>query len=710
MYRIILLLALAQAQSSWCGTPSLTAPLPLLQELPPSFLPDPTQARQHTPTCTPSRYIIPVVFHVIYSSSQDSIAADRIWRQMLRVFEDFRRVPETEGYSDAGVDTEVEFSLATKDPQGNPTSGVVYWRYNQPPLNWSSPNFCRETQDASMKQATAWDQNRYLNIWIVPRICTGNNCSDCGSIAGYAYFPFTPGPVYGAVVGAPFFWGAGGGRSGRTLVHELGHNLFLAHPFEGGCGGNCSSTGDGVCDTPPTAVRTGNFVVARQNTCTNDPPPDRPDNMRNYMDYVSDANMTYFSAGQRQRIWWAIQNSNSRLRPLTNPDRPQLTGTGAYGYLKAYFTARPQVGCAGLPIQFFDYSLGVPQQFSWTFQGGQADDPTSQCPLVTYSQRGTYDVQLVVQNLSGRKDTLLKRGYIQIHDTLYSLPYEESFEGTAFPPAHSYVENPDRRITWTRFRSSDPPMGAYGRSSTSLRLSFFTYSHYKERDSWVTPPLDFRVPPDKHILLRFSWAYACLRYWDSTRTYPSYPLDYTDTLRVLISTDCGRNWSPLWTRGGRTLSTHPDSCLVAPGSTAGTIFLPSESTWQTATIVLDEYRGLAPIRLRFEGISGWGNNLYLDDIKVELTSTLPTPLTASKAEWRLWVADQRIYISLPEPQTHLNWAIYDLQGRLLHTEFMPWLAGGVHAFALPATLPAGVYLIHLYSPNRQLSLRYAHHP
>ncbi|GIV25652.1 MAG: hypothetical protein KatS3mg026_1344 [Bacteroidia bacterium] len=27
---------------------------------------------------------------------------------------------------------EIEFSLATKDPSGNPTTGVVYWRYDQP--------------------------------------------------------------------------------------------------------------------------------------------------------------------------------------------------------------------------------------------------------------------------------------------------------------------------------------------------------------------------------------------------------------------------------------------------------------------------------------------------------------------------------------------------------------------------------------------------
>lgn len=108
-----------------------------------------------------------------------------------------------------------------------------------------------------MKTATAWPHDRYLNIWVVPAICGfSGDCADCSGIAGYAYYPDIGAPWYGSVVAAQFIGGSLTGRGGRTLVHELGHNLGLAHPFEGGCGTtDCHTSGDEVCDTPPDRPR-----------------------------------------------------------------------------------------------------------------------------------------------------------------------------------------------------------------------------------------------------------------------------------------------------------------------------------------------------------------------------------------------------------------------------------------------------------------------
>jgi hypothetical protein len=75
------------------------------------------------PGCTPSRYVIPVVFHVIYSRASDSVSHERIFGQLWRLHEDFRRIPETSGYSGVGADTEIEFSIATKAPNGRDTFG-----------------------------------------------------------------------------------------------------------------------------------------------------------------------------------------------------------------------------------------------------------------------------------------------------------------------------------------------------------------------------------------------------------------------------------------------------------------------------------------------------------------------------------------------------------------------------------------------------------
>ncbi|MCS7189103.1 MAG: M43 family zinc metalloprotease [Bacteroidia bacterium] len=712
------------AQSKWCGFEEyalkVQAEDPEVQ-IRQAILESATPLIQHhrllhtEMECKASRFIIPVVFHVIYSSPSDSISYQRIWNQMLRVFEDFRRIPETPGYAGVGVDSEIEFSLATKDPDGNPTTGVVYWRYDQPPLNWTSRDFCREAQDISMKQATGWDRNKYLNIWIVPRLCvaTGgsNTCNSCNSVAGYAYFPSSGPTIYGTVIGSDYFWGSGNSRSIRTLVHELGHNLNLYHTFQDGCGGsNCNTTGDHLCDTPPTAEN--NFSVARQNTCNNDL-PDLPDNPRNYMDYVNDIDMAFFSAGQVARSWTAINTIGSRLYSLSRTTNQQVTGTGPYGQVKAYFSAYPRQGCAGYPIRFYSYSMGKPHIHEWSFSGGTPDDPSASCPTVIYSQPGGYDVELIVENLSGRRDTLRKNGYIQILDTLYPLPYEEGFEGNTFPPAHTFIDNPDFNRTWERFRSTTPPRGAYGASRTSMRVLFFNYSRYREKDSWVTPPLDLRsyTDPDLDIYLRFSWAYACLEYENPSASPPSYLIDYVDSLRIYVSTDCGSTWQLLWERGGRDLSTYPGGCIFASGSLSNASFLPSSTDWATDSILLNAYKGLAPIRIRFEAVSGWGNNLFIDDISVDTVYAFASAISGPRSsQLSAYVSEGVIYFHTKHSLPELKIEVYDIQGRLVQQETITRIGEGHHRYSLSPSLSSGFYFIKIYTESSCMNLRYWHSP
>jgi hypothetical protein len=108
--------------------------------------PNPPKAFQVRPfhrlsqdACQRPTYTIPIVFHIIHSGGGDSLPASVIEDQMQRLFEDFLALPQTIGYTPWGANTEISFELATKDPQGNATTGIIYWRYDQPPLSWSRP-------------------------------------------------------------------------------------------------------------------------------------------------------------------------------------------------------------------------------------------------------------------------------------------------------------------------------------------------------------------------------------------------------------------------------------------------------------------------------------------------------------------------------------------------------------------------------------------
>jgi PKD repeat protein len=672
--------------------------------------PNPPKAFQVRPfhrlsqdSCQRPIYTIPIVFHIIHSGGADSLPASVIENQMQRLFEDFLALPQTLGYTPWGANTGISFELATKDPQGNATTGIIYWRYNQPPLSWSRPGLCI-TDEYAMKQSTGWPRDRYLNVWVVPAICGFfGDCNDCSGIAGYAYYPDIGDPIlYGSVVGTAFIGGRLTGRGGRTLVHELGHNLALAHPFDGGCGNtDCLNSGDLVCDTPPTAQE--NFGLRRQNTCTTDT-PDRPDNPTNYMDYVADASMTHFTPGQVERAQAFIEDPLSRLYPLADVSNHPLTGVGPYGPVRVYFWSPARRVLTNTPVRFYSQAQGAPTIYTWDFAGGQSPNPTDPCPIATFSAPGQYSITLIAENAAGYKDTLTRVSYITVEDSVWPLPYQVDFEGS-FPPAGVMIENPDGRRTWERWAGwRGAPGGAFGASAQSARLPAFTYGFYGEKDYLLTPALNFQVDSTEDIRLSFAYWYAPLD-WGSSA---SSPLLYTDTLRIWASRDGGGSWELVYEKGGLDLSSSPTGAVVVRGSLSSSVSLPDSASWKRDTIRLSTFKGIKGVRLRIEGQTGWGNNLYLDDIVVErytprpdTTDTLQS-LSLSRGGWlKAYLHGATLRVFSSEPQM-VQVEVYEGQGRLIERRQV-WVDVGGVSERLLLEKAGGLYVV-VVRPQRTGSL------
>lgn len=355
---------------------------------------------------------VPVVVHVMHKGeavgSGSNISEADINQGILQLNERFRKIPGSLGDGN-GVDVEIEFALAIRDPNGNCTNGIV--RYNMSGqsayMNYGvNRDNTNGIEDGDLKALSRWNTNQYYNIYLVSEI----DDNECGyGIQGYAYFASAHGQSYDGMVqlGCKF------AQSGNTtLTHELGHALNLYHTFEGDANGascpsntSCSTQGDRVCDIPPH-IRSASDCVAGTNSC--DGGSSKELFIHNYMDYSSDACQSEFTAGQKTRAVAAL--TTNRASYLESNGNMSLVPPASAG---VDFSASNQVVCLGSPVSFYDESTCIPNtyqnggwsgiSFSWTFDNG-VDAPvtsTLQNPTITFANAGSYSVTLQVTNGHG---------------------------------------------------------------------------------------------------------------------------------------------------------------------------------------------------------------------------------------------------------------------------------------------------------------------
>jgi hypothetical protein len=240
---------------------------------------------------------IPVVVHVIYNANVQNITDAQVLSQLAvlnadfqKLNSDFSRVP-TPFQSLAG-DAGIQFCLASKDPNGNPTTGITRTYTAKTAFDVYND----DAKYTAMGGHDAWNRNAYLNFWIVPTIKAGTQTS----ILGYGQFPGGPASTDGIVIGYRYFGTMGTASApfdkGRTATHEVGHWLNLYHIW--GDDTNCVSS-DMVSDTPNQGSENYGCPTFPRSSCNNGTSGDM---FMNYMDYTDDACMNMFSNGQRLRM------------------------------------------------------------------------------------------------------------------------------------------------------------------------------------------------------------------------------------------------------------------------------------------------------------------------------------------------------------------------------------------------------------------------
>jgi PKD repeat protein len=543
-----------------------------------------------------SPYIIPVVFHVMTDNGAGYVSKADIDAVLVTLNEDFQRMNSDASSTRSQflpyvASTDIQFRLAHLDPNGNCTEGIV--RMDTP--------LATDAGDA-VKSVSYWDSKKYFNVWSVNSIAGGGGG---GIIAGYAQFPWSGiNSTYGIVIDYNFV-----GANERTLTHEIGHCFSILHTFQSGCGGNCSNTGDWICDTPPSS--TSSFGCPNASTCSNDASGPSPyvtnevDQYENYMSYNACQNM--WSLDQMSDMEGVLNSTSTStgLNQLNTTANRAATGVAdpynpAICAPIADFDYDKDMICVGSSVTYTDNSYNAtPTAFNWTFNNGTPGTSSLANPTVTYNIPGIHSTTHQ-PSTSGGSGTITKNSIITVSSLTadYSGVLVDGFENTSQFNADWIIKDPSGGESFMRTTS------AAATGSASVWIRNFLTNAIGENDELISPSYDLSTLSNPAF--KFKVAFA-------RRTTSN-----ADRLLVWWSLDCGETWVLKLPMVGGSLETS--------GGVKTSFWTPTANDWVEKTIDLSSITTETNVRFKFAFQSGEGNNLYLDDINIDGTVSIEDPL------------------------------------------------------------------------------------
>lgn len=554
-----------------------------------------------------TKYIIPVVFHVIHTNGPENISTEQIEDQIRILNEDFsftnaNRSAIRSDFTGVTADCEIEFRLAKIDPQGNCTNGInrVY-----------SPLHVDVRDEVKSIPGARWDNRKYLNIWVVSSI--KDNSGSGGMTLGYAYLPSAVqagfGQMDGIVVRADYVGTIGTAvvsGAGRTLTHEIGHYLGLLHTFEDGCAGTGNNAGDYCDDTPPVAgTFTNANCPANGNSCNSDS-PDKKDQWENYMDYSSGSCQAMFSLKQKSIMHYTLTNYSFRVSLVSSNN---LIGTGVNTNPNvaplAFFSSSTKLACVGQEVSFYDISCKAQvTSRQWSFQGANITSTNKDTPVVIYSAPGKYKVTLMVSNANGN-NTLAVDEYITIKPSVAidKPTVYQDFESSSWNVATGWTLTEAGAYNFER----DTIVTAY-RGKSCLKAAISTSVPKGQRYQVVTPAIDMRPLIGKSPKISFMV---------STLRKSTNPIS-TEELRIFYSRGCDNKWTQYIYRNATFISyTSATSDGFSPTST---------SQWKQLSFSLNGFENDSNISFMIEFTGNQGNPIYLDAINIGQFNTDITEL------------------------------------------------------------------------------------
>ncbi len=247
----------------------------------------------------------------------------------------------------------------------------------------------------------------------------------------------------------------------------------------------------------------------------------------------------------------------------------------------------------------------------------------------------------------------------------------EDYSSTTFPPANwYYINGGNQSAGWSRSTA--------GYTSAGCAKMDFVNSPSGDADALILPPLDLSTYDN-----------AVMTFYVAAATYGTS----NDNIKIKVSTNCGTTWSPIWNKTGASLAT--------VGSVSSAFTPSSANQWRSETVNLTQYTGVnrTNVMIKFEALSAQGNNAYIDDINMTLTTGLKTVTQSLAFDLYPNPATQRAQVDFNlEKAGDVTMQVVDKMGKLVYTYSEPSMNPGEHTFELNTSdFAKGIYMVNIKS-------------
>jgi photosystem II stability/assembly factor-like uncharacterized protein len=240
---------------------------------------------------------------------------------------------------------------------------------------------------------------------------------------------------------------------------------------------------------------------------------------------------------------------------------------------------------------FDDYSMlnHTNATWAWTFQDANIGTSSIRNPQVSFNTIGNHLVTLTVTNANGLSstDTLIVNNTISTNATI-----NQNFE-VAFLP-QGWFQETNGGYNW----SYNNTVGGFGQSTKCMIADNYNINQPGLFADMIAP-INMSTISAANASLTFDVAYSF------------YTNTSQDALQVLVSSNCGVNYTTVYDKAGMQLATVPSS---------QNIFVPTATQWRTETVNLSSYIGNPSVLIKFRNINQYGQPIYVDNIMLNGTT------------------------------------------------------------------------------------------